>query len=138
MGFSYRHCALPADWVVTGIRLRTAPGERDEIAGRIAEIRSARTDSQPIRSRTGGSTFANPAGKRAWELIDAAGCRGLTVGGAQMSPKHCNFMINLGDATAADLEALGEEVRRRVADTSGIDLRWEIRRIGIAEREAGR
>ena len=95
------------------------------------KITGARTDSQPVRERTCGSTFANPEGRKAWELIDKAGCRGLAVGGAKMSEQHCNFMINMGNATASDLEALGEEVRRRVKDQSGIELRWEIRRIGL-------
>ncbi|AUG53795.1 UDP-N-acetylmuramate dehydrogenase [Thalassospira marina] len=130
MGLTYRHCNIPDDWIFTKAVLRGTPGDRDEIAGKIAEIQEARNASQPVRARTGGSTFANPMPKRAWEVIDAAGCRGLTIGGAQISPQHCNFMINLGDASAADLEELGEEVRRRVREDSGIDLRWEIRRIG--------
>jgi UDP-N-acetylmuramate dehydrogenase len=96
----------------------------------MAEIQAAREASQPIRARTGGSTFANPPGEKAWELIDRAGCRGLRIGGAAVSEKHANFLINTGDATAADLESLGEEVRRRVHETTGILLRWEIRRIG--------
>jgi UDP-N-acetylmuramate dehydrogenase len=99
----------------------------------MTEIRLAREASQPIRARTGGSTFANPEGGKAWELIDVAGCRGLRVGGAMVSELHCNFLINTGTATARDLEALGEEVRRRVLDTSGVALRWEIRRIGEPE-----
>jgi UDP-N-acetylmuramate dehydrogenase len=93
-------------------------------------ITSERATTQPVNARTGGSTFKNPEGHKAWQLIDKAGCRGLTIGGAQMSEKHCNFMINTGDATAADLEQLGEEVRRRVKDSAGIDLQWEIKRIG--------
>ena len=96
----------------------------------MAEIQAAREASQPVRARTGGSTFANPPGDKAWRLVDAAGCRGLRRGGAMMSEKHANFMINTGDATAADLEGLGEEVRRRVFETSGVRLEWEIRRIG--------
>jgi UDP-N-acetylmuramate dehydrogenase len=131
LGFTYRHSEAPADWIFTSTRLRAAPGDQLAIARRIAEIDSARTESQP-RSRTGGSTFMNPPGHRAWELIDQAGCRGLTVGNAQVSEKHCNFLINLGDATAADIEALGEEVRRRVLDKSGLQLDWEIKRIGEA------
>jgi UDP-N-acetylmuramate dehydrogenase len=99
------------------------------------QIRDAREQSQPIRTRTGGSTFANPAGRKAWELIDEAGCRALRRGGAQVSEKHCNFLINTGSATAADLEALGEEVRRRVFETSGVTLEWEIRRIGVQASE---
>jgi UDP-N-acetylmuramate dehydrogenase len=103
----------------------------------MAEIQQAREASQPIRTRTGGSTFANPRdakakGAKAWQLIDAAGCRGLRIGGAQVSEQHCNFLINTGSATAADIEALGEEVRRRVRETSGVELEWEIRRIGVA------
>ncbi|MBS0518703.1 MAG: UDP-N-acetylmuramate dehydrogenase [Proteobacteria bacterium] len=129
MGFSYRHCDAPPDWIFTSASLRGTPGDQLAIARRIAEIDAARTESQP-RSRTGGSTFVNPPGYKAWELIDQAGCRGLTVGGAQVSEKHCNFLINLGDATATDIEALGEEVRRRVREKTGVTLHWEIRRIG--------
>lgn len=129
LGFSYRHSTAPADWIFTSARFRATPGEQLAIARRIAEIDAARTESQP-RSRTGGSTFMNPAGHKAWELIDRAGCRGLTIGQAQVSEKHCNFLINLGDATAAEIETLGEEVRRRVFEQSGVLLHWEIRRIG--------
>jgi len=131
LGFSYRHSAVPADWIFTSARLRAAPGDQIAIARRIAEIDAARTESQP-RSRTGGSTFVNPEGHKAWELIDRAGCRGLCIGEAQVSEKHCNFLINLGAATAADIEALGEEVRRRVLAQSGVQLMWEIKRIGEA------
>jgi UDP-N-acetylmuramate dehydrogenase len=131
LGFTYRHNAAPADWIFTSARLRAIPGDQLVIARRIAEIDAARTDSQP-RSRTGGSTFVNPPGHKAWELIDRAGCRGLRIGEAQVSEKHCNFLINLGAATAADIEALGEEVRRRVFAHSGVRLEWEIRRIGVA------
>ena len=130
MDMTYRHCGLPDDWIFTSAILRGTSGDPGEIANRMAEIQDARAGSQPIKSRTGGSTFANPTPDRAWELIDAAGCRGLTIGGAQMSPHHCNFMINLGTATAFDLEQLGDEVKKRVKDHSGVDLRWEIRRIG--------
>lgn len=129
LGFSYRHSGAPADWIYTSARLRAAPGDQLAIARRIAEIDAARTESQP-RSRTGGSTFVNPPGHKAWELIDRAGCRGLRIGDAQVSEKHCNFLINLGAATVADIEALGEEVRRRVFAHSGVLLEWEIRRIG--------
>ena len=129
MGFSYRHSDAPADWIFTSARLRASPGDQIAIARRIHEIDSERTESQP-RSRTGGSTFVNPPGHKAWELIDRAGCRGLKIGGAQVSEKHTNFLINTGDATAADIEALGEEVRRRVFEQSGVRLEWEIRRIG--------
>lgn len=131
MGFSYRHSQAPADWVFTSVRLRAAPGDQLAIARRIADIDAARLESQP-RSRTGGSTFVNPLGHKAWELIDRAGCRGLRIGEAQVSEKHCNFLINLGAATAADIEALGEEVRRRVVEQSGVRLEWEIRRIGVS------
>lgn len=112
--FEYRHSALPADWICLGARLRGTPGDAAEIEARMKEIQSQRADSQPIRSRTGGSTFKNPPGHKAWQLIDNAGCRGLKLGGAMVSDKHCNFLINTGTATAADLENLGEEVRRRV------------------------
>ncbi|WP_233474493.1 UDP-N-acetylmuramate dehydrogenase [Azospirillum agricola] len=131
MGFTYRHAAAPADCIFTGATLRGEPGNPLEIARRMAEISSKRADSQPIRSRTGGSTFKNPDGHKAWELIDKAGCRGLSIGDAQVSEKHCNFLINQGAASAADLEALGEEVRRRVFETSGVTLEWEIKRVGI-------
>ena len=129
LGMSYRHSSAPVDWIFTSARLAATQGDQLAIARRIAEIDAARLDSQP-RSRTGGSTFVNPPGHKAWELIDRAGCRGLRIGQAQVSEKHCNFLINLGAASAADLEALGEEVRRRVLDHSGIQLEWEIRRIG--------
>ena len=132
MGFSYRASTAPDDWIFVAARFRARPGEAADIAARMAEIRGAREDSQPIRSRTGGSTFKNPDKAKAWQLIDAAGCRGLVRGGARVSDQHCNFLINTGDATAADLEGLGEEVRRRVKETSGVTLDWEIRRIGVA------
>jgi UDP-N-acetylmuramate dehydrogenase len=131
MGFSYRHSGVPADWIFTSARLRAAPGDQLAIARRIAEIDAARQESQP-RSRTGGSTFVNPPGHKAWQLIDRAGCRGLVIGGAQVSEQHCNFFLNVGHASAADIEALGEEVRRRVFDNSGVRLEWEIRLIGEA------
>ncbi|MBB4286653.1 UDP-N-acetylmuramate dehydrogenase [Roseospira goensis] len=130
LGLSYRHSTAPPDWVFVGAVLQGTPGDPIEIAARMDAIRDARAASQPIRGRTGGSTFANPPCARAWELIEQAGCRGLRVGGAQVSEQHCNFLINTGEATAADLEALGETVRRRVHETCGVDLRWEIRRIG--------
>jgi UDP-N-acetylmuramate dehydrogenase len=129
--FAYRHARLPARGVVVRARLRAVAGDKTAIAARLAEIRAAREATQPVRARTGGSTFKNPPGDRkAWELIDAAGCRGLTRGAAQVSEKHCNFLLNLGGASAADIEALGEEVRARVLAHSGIALEWEIRRIG--------
>lgn len=130
MRLSYRDCGVDRDWVFIAARLIAAAGDRAAIAERIAAIREARAASQPVRSRTGGSTFANPPGEAAWRLVDAAGCRGLTRGGAMVSPQHANFLINTGGATAADLEGLGEEVRRRVFALSGILLEWEIRRIG--------
>jgi UDP-N-acetylmuramate dehydrogenase len=130
LGLSYRHSEAPDDWIFTGATLRGERGERQEIARRMTEIQAAREASQPIRSRTGGSTFANPPGHQAWQLIDAAGCRGLVRGGATVSEKHTNFLINTGTASAADIEGLGEEVRRRVYARFGIVLEWEIRRVG--------
>lgn len=130
MGFSYRHCDVPDDWIFVAARLKGRPGDKAEIQARMDEIQAAREGSQPIRSRTGGSTFANPEGHKAWQLIDAAGCRGLVVGDAQVSEQHCNFLINRGNATAADLETLGETVREKVKASSGVSLRWEIKRIG--------
>jgi UDP-N-acetylmuramate dehydrogenase len=135
LGFSYRHSALPEGWIFVDAVLQGSPDEPEAIAQRMAEIRIQRESSQPLRSRTGGSTFANPAGHKAWQLIDLAGCRGLRIGDAQVSEKHCNFLINRGSASAADLEDLGEEVRRRVQETSGITLEWEIRRIGVRVRK---
>ena len=131
LGFSYRHSAVPEDWILISATLQGAPGEQTEIAARIRDISREREDSQPLRTRTGGSTFKNPPGAKAWELIEQAGCRGLRRGGAMVSEKHCNFLINTGEATAADLEELGEKVRRRVHDSTGIRLEWEIRRIGV-------
>jgi len=131
LAFAYRHARLPPGAVVTRVRLRATPGKPAVIAARMAEIRSARESSQPVRARTGGSTFRNPPDMKAWELIDAAGCRGARRGGAMVSEKHCNFLINTGDASADDLERLGEEVRSRVNAISGITLEWEIRRLGI-------
>jgi UDP-N-acetylmuramate dehydrogenase len=130
LGLGYRHCGVPEDWIFVSATLRGQEADRDAIQRRMAEIQSEREASQPIRARTGGSTFANPPGHKAWELIDAAGCRGLARGGAMVSEKHTNFLINTGDATAADIEGLGEEVRRRVFEKSGVRLEWEIRRIG--------
>jgi UDP-N-acetylmuramate dehydrogenase len=130
LGLSYRHSAAPDDWIFTAARLRGQRGDPAEIARRMDAIKAAREASQPIRARTGGSTFANPPGDHAWRLIDAAGCRGLARGGAMVSEKHTNFLINTGAAAAADIEGLGEEVRRRVHETFGVVLEWEIRRIG--------
>jgi UDP-N-acetylmuramate dehydrogenase len=130
LGLSYRHCDAPEDWIFVQARFAGKAGDAAEVGRRMAEIQAAREAAQPIRARTGGSTFANPPGHKAWELIDRAGCRGLKRGGAMISEKHANFLINTGTATAADLEALGEDVRRRVHETSGVTLEWEIRRIG--------
>lgn len=135
LALSYRHSMLPPEAVVVRARFRAAPGDPAVIAGRMADIRASREATQPVRARTGGSTFRNPPDQKAWELIDAAGCRGLTRGGAMVSEKHCNFLLNTGDATAADIEGLGEEVRARVRAMSGVDLHWEIRRIGVAARQ---
>lgn len=131
LGLSYRHSNLTSDTVVVGARLRARPGEPALIAAKMAEIKRKREATQPVRARTGGSTFANPEGQKAWKLVDEAGCRGLRMGQAQVSDLHCNFLLNLGGATAAELEGLGEEVRRQVKQKSGISLRWEIKRIGV-------
>ncbi|SFK43181.1 UDP-N-acetylmuramate dehydrogenase [Falsiroseomonas stagni] len=129
-GFAYRKAVLPTRGVVARARFRARPGQPAAIAVRMAEIRAAREATQPVRARTGGSTFKNPPGEKAWALVDVAGCRGLVRGGAQVSEKHTNFLLNLGSATAADIEGLGEEVRARVLASSGITLEWEIQRIG--------
>ncbi len=130
LGLSYRHSGVPDSWIFTKAVFRAETGDRETIGAKIKDIRAQREASQPVRARTGGSTFANPPEAKAWELIDRAGCRGFQIGGAQVSEKHCNFLINTGDATAADIERLGEEVRRRVKEMSGIELRWEIRILG--------
>jgi UDP-N-acetylmuramate dehydrogenase len=132
MGFSYRHSRAPSDVIFTQALFQGRPGDSQEILAQMERITAAREASQPIREKTGGSTFKNPPGEKAWVLIDKAGCRGLAVGDAQVSKMHCNFLINCGAATAADIEALGEEVRRRVREFSGIELEWEIRRLGEA------
>ena len=131
MGFGYRRSVILEDWLFIEGILKGFPEDKSIIAHRMGKIKKAREKSQPVRTPTGGSTFTNPSDVKAWELIDAAGCRGLVRGGAMVSEKHCNFLINKGDAVAADLEGLGEEVRRRVFEKSGITLEWEIRRIGI-------
>jgi UDP-N-acetylmuramate dehydrogenase len=131
LGLSYRHANLPADSIVVRARLRAQKADAQMIAARMAEIKSSREASQPVRARTGGSTFANPPGQKAWELIVAAGARGLQRGAAQVSPLHCNFLINTGAASAAELEGLGEEVRSLVQQHSGVALHWEIKRIGV-------
>lgn len=130
MGFSYRKIGVPADWIFLSATFRTTPGDKDEIQAKMDAIQQAREETQPMRVRTGGSTFKNPDGKKAWELIEKAGCRGLKVGGAMVSEKHCNFLINTGEATSGDLEDLGEEVRKRVLDKTGVALQWEIQRVG--------
>ncbi|MBD3729714.1 MAG: UDP-N-acetylmuramate dehydrogenase [Sphingomonadales bacterium] len=128
--YSYRHSVLPEGAIVVAARFRGEPGVPAEIGARMDEIARAREESQPLRTKTGGSTFKNPEGHKAWQLVDAAGCRGLTLGGAQVSEKHTNFLINTGDATSADIEGLGEEVRRRVYESQGVQLEWEIKRVG--------
>ena len=130
LGFSYRHSAIPEGAVVVEALLQGAPGDTAAIGAEMDRIAAEREASQPLRSRTGGSTFKNPPGTKAWKAIDAAGCRGLRIGDAQVSEKHCNFLLNLGNATSAEIEELGEEVRRRVKAASGVELEWEIQRVG--------
>jgi UDP-N-acetylmuramate dehydrogenase len=130
LGYTYRHSDLPDGAIVIEAVFQGTPGDPDAIGAEMDAIARAREESQPLRSRTGGSTFKNPAGHKAWALIDAAGCRGLTIGEAQVSEKHCNFLLNLGSATSAEIEALGEEVRRRVEAKTHIRLEWEIQRVG--------
>ncbi len=129
-GYSYRHSSVPKDFIFTQAIYKGEPGDPAAIAAEMEKITEARESTQPIKSRTGGSTFKNPPGQKSWQLIDAAGCRGLVVGDAQVSEMHCNFLINRGNATAADIENLGEEVRRRVKENSGVELEWEIVRLG--------
>jgi UDP-N-acetylmuramate dehydrogenase len=132
MHFTYRHCGAPDGYIFTQATFRGESADPAAIAAEMDKITESREATQPIKSRTGGSTFKNPSGpKKAWRLIDAAGCRGLRVGDAQVSEMHCNFLINLGKATAADIETLGETVRWRVQESSGVDLEWEIKRIGV-------
>jgi UDP-N-acetylmuramate dehydrogenase len=128
--YSYRHSALPAGAIVVAARFRGRPGDPQTIQAEMDRISASREASQPLRSKTGGSTFKNPPGAKAWELVDKAGCRGLALGGAQVSEKHTNFLINTGNATSAQIEGLGEEVRRRVKANSGVELEWEIQRVG--------
>jgi UDP-N-acetylmuramate dehydrogenase len=130
LGYTYRHSEVPAGAVVIDAVLRGTPGDPQAIGAEMDAIARAREESQPLRSRTGGSTFKNPPGHKAWALIDAAGCRGFRMGDAQVSEKHCNFLLNLGSATSAEIEALGEEVRRRVEAKTHITLEWEIQRVG--------
>ncbi|WP_176596280.1 MULTISPECIES: UDP-N-acetylmuramate dehydrogenase [Sphingobium] len=136
LGYTYRHSTLPEGAVVVSAVFRGVAGEPAAIQAEMDRIAAAREESQPLRSKTGGSTFKNPDGHKAWQLVDEAGCRGLQLGGAQVSEKHTNFLLNLGDATSADIEALGEEVRRRVKAKSGIDLEWEIQRVGLSADDA--
>ena len=128
--YTYRHSELPEGAIVVAARFQGYPGEPAAIQAEMDRISASREASQPLRSKTGGSTFKNPDGHKAWQLVDQAGCRGLTIGCAQVSEKHTNFLINTGDATSADIEALGDEVRRRVLEQSGVELEWEIQRVG--------
>ncbi|HWV52744.1 UDP-N-acetylmuramate dehydrogenase [Pseudorhodoplanes sp.] len=132
MNYTYRHCGAPEDMIFTQALFEGVSGDRATIAAEMDKITESREATQPIKSRTGGSTFKNPPGQKAWQLIDAAGCRGLVVGDAQVSELHCNFLINRGNATASDIETLGETVRERVKATSGVTLEWEIKRIGVS------
>ncbi len=132
LGYTYRHSELPEGAIVVAARFQGRPGEPEAIQAEMDRIAASREASQPLRSKTGGSTFKNPEGHKAWQLVDQAGCRGLTMGGAQVSEKHTNFLINTGDATSTEIEALGEEVRRRVKDHAGVTLEWEIQRVGRA------
>jgi UDP-N-acetylmuramate dehydrogenase len=135
-GYTYRHSEVPEGAVVVEALFEGIPGDPAAIGAEMDRIANEREASQPLRSRTGGSTFKNPPGTKAWKLIDEAGCRGLRIGDAQVSEKHCNFLLNLGKARAADIEALGEEVRRRVREHSGVELEWEIQRVGILADDA--
>ncbi len=134
MHYGYRHCGAPDDYIFTRAMFAGERGDPGAIAAEMERITKSRGETQPVKSRTGGSTFKNPPGQKAWQLIDAAGCRGLRIGDAQVSPMHCNFLINLGNASAADIETLGETVRRSVEDNSGVDLEWEIKRIGVLKQ----
>lgn len=136
LGYTYRHSSLPEGAVVVSAVFRGVRGEFSAIQAEMDRIAAAREESQPLRSKTGGSTFKNPDGHKAWQLVDEAGCRGLQMGGAQVSEKHTNFLLNLGEATSADIEALGEEVRRRVKAKSGVELEWEIQRVGMFADDA--
>ena len=131
MGYSYRHCSVPEDYIFTSALYKGERGDPEELRALMQDVVDYREENQPVKSRTGGSTFKNPQGHSAWKLVDAAGCRGLRVGGAHVSKKHCNFLINDEEATAADIEKLGETVRQRVFEDSGIKLHWEIRRLDV-------
>jgi len=135
--YTYRHSELPDGAIVVAARFKGRPGDPQAIQAEMDRISASREASKPLRSKTGGSTFKNPEGHKAWQLVDEAGCRGLTLGGAQVSEKHTNFLLNTGDATSTDIEALGEEVRRRVREKSGIALEWEIQRVGIPAKAPG-
>ena len=130
LGYTYRHSELPEGAVVVGARLKGEAGDPAEIGAEMDRIAQAREESQPVRTKTGGSTFKNPPGEKAWQLVDAAGCRGMMRGHAQVSEKHTNFLINTGDATSEDIEQLGENVRAKVRENSGVELEWEIQRVG--------
>ena len=129
--YVYRNCGAPEDFIFTEALFQGEPGDPAKILAEMDDIAAYREEVQPIKSRTGGSTFKNPPGHKAWQLIDGAGCRGLSVGDAKVSEMHCNFLINEGNATGADLEKLGETVRARVKETSGVELEWEIKRLGV-------
>ncbi len=131
MGYAYRHCSVPDDYIFTEAIYGGEPGDPDELRALMQDVVDYREDKQPVKSRTGGSTFKNPDGQSAWKLVDRAGCRGLRIGGAHVSEKHCNFLINDEEASAADIERLGETVRKRVFEDSGVRLHWEIRRLGV-------
>ena len=133
--YGYRHCGAPDDFIFTEATFAGEPSDPSVIAAEMEKITASREQTQPVKSRTGGSTFKNPPGGKAWQLIDAAGCRGLKRGDAQVSEMHCNFLINLGNATAADIETLGETVRRKVEEHSGVSLEWEIKRIGLPNEQ---
>ncbi|HUR44081.1 MAG TPA: UDP-N-acetylmuramate dehydrogenase [Aestuariivirga sp.] len=136
MAYTYRHCGASEDFIFTEALLQGRPGNKDEIAAAMHKITEAREHTQPVKSRTGGSTFKNPPGHKSWQLIDKAGMRGFRIGDAKVSEMHCNFLINESGATAAEIEDLGETVRARVKETSGVDLEWEIKRIGLRSSEA--
>ncbi len=133
MKYTYRHCSVPEDIIFTSALFQGRSGNQDEINGAMDKITASREATQPIKSKTGGSTFKNPVGHKSWQLIDAAGLRGFAIGPAKVSDQHCNFLINEGGATAAQIEELGETIRRRVKETSGVELEWEIKLIGIAQ-----
>jgi UDP-N-acetylmuramate dehydrogenase len=138
LGYTYRHSELPDGAIVVSATFHGEHGEPAMIQAEMDRIAQSREESQPLRSKTGGSTFKNPLPQKAWQVIDSAGCRGLTMGGAQVSEKHCNFLLNLGSATSAEIEGLGEEVRRRVRADSGVELEWEIQRVGVLAEHANR